>query len=419
MKKLYFPRRFILIFGTFILTVFLYIDRACISAAKDDIISELNFTDTQFGWILAIFALGYSIFQTPAGYFADYRGPRIALSLVVSIYSILTFLTGTVKNFFSMLVVRFLFGAGEAGEFPSLSKVVFNWFPIKERGLVQGINFSGSRLGAAFALPLVAFLITKVGWRNTFFIFGAAGVLIGVLWYFVFRNHPHQSKSISEKEKELILSNRQQPSSEKGTKLPFSKIMKSGNVWKAMFQYICSNFTFYFTLSWMFPYLKTKYELGGIETGLYAMFPLIGGAIGNWFSGWMVDYIYRNENWKGSRRIPAVIGFSLAAFGIVMMPQVNTPLASVIFLTIAIFGADMTLSPSWSFCIDIGKEHAGAVSGTMNMAGNFLGAFVTMLAFPYLLKWTGSHNPFFYVCFVLSILAILTWLTMKPEKSLV
>jgi ACS family glucarate transporter-like MFS transporter len=404
-----------LIFGTFILTVFLYIDRACISAAKDDIILDLDITDTQFGWILAIFALGYSMFQTPGGYFADSKGPRLALSIVVTAYSILTFLTGTVKNYVSMLVVRFFFGAGEAGEFPGLSKVVFNWFPIKERGIVQGINFSGSRLGAAFALPLVAWLITKVGWRETFYIFGALGVLIGVLWYFIFRDHPDQAKSISQQEKDLILSHRQQPSSEKGSKLPFSTIIKSGNMWKAMFQYICSNFTFYFTLSWMYPYLQTKYQLGGVETGLYAMIPLIGGAFGNWFSGILVDAIYKNGNWKGSRRIPAIIGFALAALGIVMMPQVNTPILSVIFLSIAIFGADMTLSPSWSFCIDIGKEHAGAVSGTMNMAGNFLGAFVTMLAFPYLLKWTGSHNPFFYVCFGLSVLAIITWMSMKPD----
>jgi ACS family glucarate transporter-like MFS transporter len=189
-------------------------------------------------------------------------------------------------------------------------------------------------------------------------------------------------------------------------------------MWMTMVQYICSNFTFYFTLTWMYPYLKDRFALGGIEAGFYAMAPLVGGAVGNWFSGLLVDAIYRRGNLKLSRRLPAIIGFALAAFGMIMMSIVDTPNVSIIFLTIAIFGADMTLSPSWAFCIDIGKENAGSVSGTMNMAGN-LGAFVTIIAFPYLLEWTGRHEPFFYVCSGLSALAIIMWLFMKPEKSIV
>jgi len=90
---------------------------------------------------------------------------------------------------------------------------------------------------------------------------------------------------------------------------------------------------------------------------------------------------------------------------------------SVAFMALAVFGADMTLSPSWAFCIDIGKENAGAVSGTMNMAGN-LGAFVTIIAFPYLFKWTNQYEPFFYICAALSIVAIVMWSSMNPEKPI-
>jgi ACS family glucarate transporter-like MFS transporter len=106
-------------------------------------------------------------------------------------------------------------------------------------------------------------------------------------------------------------------------------------------------------------------------------------------------------------------GFLLAALGMVMMANIDTPQVAIIFLAIAIFGADMTLSPSWAFCIDIGKENAGAVSGTMNMAGN-LGAFVTIIAFPYLYEWTGSFTPFFYVCVALSGIAVFIWSQMNP-----
>lgn len=366
---------------------------------------------------MAAFTLGYALFQTPTGYFADARGPRFVLTAIVIFWSCLTTLTGFMKNFLSMLIVRFFFGAGEAGAFPALSKVTFNWFPLKERGIVQGINFSGSRIGAALALPFVAYLIGLIGWRYSFMFFGVTGIIYAIIWYLVFRNKPEEYRFIGEKEKNHILATRQPPSSVKSS-LPFRSIMKSKNMWLAMGQYIASNFTFYFTLTWMYPYLKERFELGGIEAGFYSSVPLLAGALGNWFSGWLVDYLYRSRNITISRRVPAITGFVLAAAGIILMMLAQSPQVSIIYLSLAIFGADMTLSPSWSFCIDIAKENAGAVSGTMNMAGN-LGAFVTIIAFPYLLAWTGNHQVFFYVCAALSLLAILMWLFMNPRIPVV
>lgn len=416
MKRTFIPVRFVLVLFTFIHTLNLYIDRAVISAARDPIVADLGLTMTQWGWIMAAFTLGYALFQTPTGYFADARGPRFVLTFIVVFWSCLTTLTGFMKNFFSMLVVRFFFGVGEAGAFPALSKVVFNWFPMKERGIVQGINFSGARIGAAVALPFVAFLIELIGWRYSFVFFGVTGIMFAIIWYLVFRDKPEDYKYIGEEERAHILATRQSPSVKKTT-LPFGRIVASGNMWLAMGQYIASNFTFYFTLSWMYPYLKDRFGLGGVEAGFYASIPLVAGALGNWFSGWLVDRIYRPDRIILSRRIPAITGFLLAATGMILLLFAESPQFSVIYLAIAIFGADMTLSPSWSFCIDIGKENAGAVSGTMNMAGN-LGAFVTIIAFPYLLDWTGDHRFFFYLCSGLSVLAIVMWSFMRSDRPL-
>jgi MFS transporter, ACS family, glucarate transporter len=417
MKRTLFPVRFLILFFTFIHTVNLYIDRAVISAAKDSIVTDLDLTLTQWGWIMAAFTLGYALFQTPTGYFADARGPRFVLTFIVIFWSCLTTLTGFMKAFWSMLLVRFFFGAGEAGAFPALSKVAYNWFPLKERGIVQGINFSGSRIGAALALPFVAYLIGLIGWRYSFVFFGVTGIMYAIIWYFVFKDKPEEYKFIGEKEKKYILENRQQPSPVK-TRLPFFKMMRSGNLWLAMGQYIASNFTFYFTLSWMYPYLQERFELGGVEAGFYSSVPLLAGAAGNWFSGWLVDWTYtRTSDLNLSRRVPAIIGFAFAAAGMILMLVAESPQVSIIFLSLAIFGADMTLSPSWAFCIDIGKENSGAVSGTMNMAGN-LGAFVTIIAFPYLLAWTGDHRVFFFVCSALSVMATVMWLFMRSDKPI-
>jgi ACS family glucarate transporter-like MFS transporter len=414
-------KRYFLIVNTFILTLILYIDRVCISAAKSPIAESLQLSDKQMGWVLSIFALGYALFQTPSGYIADKFGPRRVLALIVTFWSLFTSLTGAAWNYVSLLFIRFLFGAGEAGAFPGISRAVYSWIPLKERGLVNGINFSGSRLGAAFALPLVAWLITAFGWRMSFVILGLIGFVWALWWYYWFRDLPEDHRSISDKEKKYILANRQKDdvsnlATEK-PKLTAGILFGSKNMWLAMLQYFASNFTFFFCLTWLLPHLKTEYELELINAGFYASIPLIFGALGNWFSGWLVDKIYRSGRWTLSRRIPAIMGFVLAAAGLIGSIYMESIYGAVFFLSIAIFGADMTLSPSWAFCIDIGKKYAGTVSGTMNMAGN-IGSFITALAFPYLQAWTGSVLTFFITGALLNVFAVFLWLGMKPDRSL-
>lgn len=417
MKKFYIPRRVFFVFGTFFISLFMYIDRACISAAKEPITRDLGLTDNQMGWVLSAFALGYALFQVPAGLMSDKFGPRRVLAGIIAAWSLFTALTGIVKSYLSMLLVRFLFGGSEAGAFPGISRAVYSWIPMKERGIVQGINFSGSRIGAALAMPLVAGMITVLGWRNSFFVLGVAGVLFALLWFFFFRDKPEDLKNIAKKEKDYILSARQQPEAVKPPPLTAGKLFGSGNMWLAMLQYFGSNFTFFFALTWLLPHLKETYDLDLMQAGLYAAAPFIAGAAGNWFAGSIVDAIYRSGRWQMSRKVPAIIGFSLMIIGLMGSLFMNTPFSAVAMLSLAVFGADMTLSPSWSFCIDIGKENSGSVSGTMNMAGN-IGSFLTALAFPYLLSWTGDVSAFFFVAAGLGVISILAWLRMDPRESL-
>ncbi len=402
--------------GTFFITLLLYVDRACISSAKEAISGDLNLSDTQMGWVLSAFALGYALFQVPGGAFGDKYGPRKVLSAIIGIWSLFTAMTGLAWNYMSMLFFRFIFGAGEAGAFPTISRAAFSWVPLQERGIFQGINFSGSRLGAAFALPLVAVLISAWGWQNIFFFFGAVGLLFAILFFLFFRDKPEDHPSLSADEKQYIISNRQKESDSKSASTPLGKILGKSNVLLAMGQYIGSNFIFFFTLTWLFPYIKQKYSLDLVNAGFYAMLPLIAGAFGNWTSGYMVDAIYKKGSLRRSRQIPAIIGFCLVIVGVIASLYMNYALGAVLCLSVAIFGADMTLSPSWSFCMDIGEEDSGKVSGMMNMAGN-VGSFLTSLAFPYFMKWTGTNDTFFYVSAALAIIAIGCWLTMDPSKK--
>ena len=409
--------RYLVALGMFLLALLLYIDRICISVAKDPIAGDLNISDKAMGWVLSSFALGYALLQVPSGMMADRFGPRKVLTSIVTFWSVLTAVTGAAWNFISLLIIRFLFGAGEAGAFPSMSRAIFSWIPLKERGIITGLNFSGSRLGAAFALPFVAWLITDFGWRTSFVILGAIGVAWAAIWWFAFRDRPEDHPRLSDQEKDEIQSTRQVAAEINEPALSWRQMKHSKNLWSAVVQYFCSNFTFFFALTWLFPHLKSKYNLEAMEASWYAIAPFIAGAVGNWVAGSLVDSIYKRGNWNRSRQLPAMIGFLLAAFGMIGSVYMNSPLGAVIMLSIAILGADMTIPPSWSLCVDIGKKNSGTISGFMNMAGN-IGSFLTALAFPYLTGWTGSVDYFFYVAALLNVLAIIMWWRVKAEEGL-
>ena len=410
------PTRYKLIAWTFSLSMLLYIDRVAISTARTPVSEAFNLSDTQFGWVLSSFALGYALFQTPAGLLADRYGARRVLTVIVALWSVFTALTGLAWGFASLLLFRFVFGAAEAGAYPTCARAFYAWLPTGERGLAQGINFSGSRLGAAFALPAVAWLIVTAGWRGAFLILGAAGIVWAVAWYAWFRNTPAEHAGVSEAERHLIATGRPvSDAAAAGAPPPRVRTLwRAPNVRVAMAQYFASNFTFFFCLTWLFPHLQRTYQLNALYTGLLAAIPLIGGALGNWFGGALVDSLYRGGRWRVSRQYPAILGFILSAIGLLASLAFQTPIPAVLCLTLAMFGSDMTLPPSWAFCIDIGRSNAGAVSGTMNMAGN-IGSFVTSLAFPYLLTMTGSTTPFFVVGAGLNLGAAWLWTRARPE----
>jgi ACS family glucarate transporter-like MFS transporter len=256
------------------------------------------------------------------------------------------------------------------------------------------------------------------------------GLAWSTFWWLWFRNDPSEHFRISNRERDYILAERQQASAsspisrsgvlqevraQKG--LSALELMRSKNLWLMMVQYFGSNFTFFFALTWLYPYVKSTYQLNAMGAGYAAMVPLLAGAVGNIVSGGLVDFLYRQGWGDWSRKLPAMAGFFLAALGMVMSLEQASVFEAVFWLSIAIFGSDMTLSPSWSFCIDIGGRNAGAVSGTMNMAGN-LGSAITALAFAYLPKSSQGHAAFFYTAAGLSAVAVVCWLFVNSEKKL-
>ncbi|MHC4726216.1 MAG: MFS transporter [Planctomycetota bacterium] len=407
-------QRFVLISILFFHSVNTYMDRACIASAVDYIKRDLNITSTTMGLILGIFAVGYALFQIPSGWIADRLGARKALTIVVSVWSCFTALTGAAVNAVQMMVLRFLFGMGEAGAFPGATQAFFRWLPVKERGLAHGINFSGSRLGAAFSLFLMPWLISIIGWRWTFVVNGVIGIIWATVWLIWFRDNPEDNPKVNKEELEYIEKGRVSDFTA-SIKSSFQEVFTSLNMSLAMLQYFASNVTFYISLTWLPSYLKNQWP-DDPKAIYFSAIPLIFAAFANWTAGTMVTKLFNRGYHVGSRRITAIVGFTLGVIGLLLATRTNNMYWFVFCFSLATFGVDMTLSPSWAFCNDIGGGNSGAVSGSMNMVGNF-GAAISIILFPLLQnEVTGSANKFFIVAAGINLGAIIVWCFMNPNR---
>lgn len=399
-------------------------DRICISTASDQIMADLKISPQMIGYIFAIFALSYSLFQIPSGWLADIYGPKKVLAFVVSFWSIFTALTGMAWNAVSMLIFRFFFGAGEAGAFPGSTRAVYNWVPAKERGIANGIFHSGGRVGAALSLVIMPWLIHLVGWRWMFIINGIIGFVWMTVWLLWFKDQPGRNSRVNEKEYKYI-ENGLVSSKGSDEKVPFGIVITSSNMALVMFQYFASGMTFFISFSWLFPYMKSQW---GESATVYTPIPLILGMFAHWTSGALITYLYHKGYQVASRRIPAMAGFALSVVGLLLCTQLTNISAFefIVCFGIAVFGVEMTISPSWTFCMDIGRNSSGAVSGTMNMFGNIGSAtsailfpfFIANVTIPFFAEETGTGNSFFILAAALNIIAMVSWIFMNPKKKL-
>ena len=192
--------RITLLWFAFLLAVVTYLDRVCISAAAPFIIDEMHLTTSQMARVLSAFALSYALFEIPSGWLADVIGPRKVLTRIVVWWSGFTMVTGAARSYASLLTVRFLFGAGEAGALPSVSNAVSRWFPTAERGKANGAILFGTRVGGMIGVPLVLLLIDRFGWRSSFAIVGSVGFVWAAAWFAWFRDVPSAHASVNASE---------------------------------------------------------------------------------------------------------------------------------------------------------------------------------------------------------------------------
>jgi len=393
-----------------------YLDRACIASAVDAIRNDLQLSAEAMGLVLGVFALGYALFQVPSGWFADRYGAKKTLAFVVTAWSALTALTGLVWRFWELIVVRFLFGASEAGAFPGIAQAYYRWLPPGERGLAHGVTFSGSRLGAAVSLFLMPWLIAQLGWRGMFLINGLVGLLWVAWWLWTYRDDPQDHPRVTAEELHHIKASEVKTTDPVET-APLAVLITSRNMFLAMIQYFASNVTFFVTLTWLPTYLKRQWSDDPFAI-YWSAVPLLCATAANWVAGGMVTRLHALGFPVASRRITAMIGFGLGTVGLLFAAQTESLIWFIVFFSITTFGVDMTLSPSWAFCNDLGGKHSGTISAAMNMVGN-IGAAFGAIVFPILQDaTTGRAESFFLMAAAFNAAAIICWLFMNPKRGL-
>ena len=372
-----------------------YMDRVVISSAAPKIREEFGFSIETMGLILGAFRWGYSFFQIPGGWLGDRFGPRRALTLIVLWWSAFTSLTAVMAGAVSMGICRFLFGVGEAGAFPIATRSLSRWMLPAERGWAQGVTHAGSRLGAAFTPPIVAWMIMAYGWRMPFLAFGVMGIGWALLWFFWYRDTPAEHSQVNAAERELIETSLGGPRPGRTTAVPWSRILSNRGTWILGFMYFCYGWTLAIYLDWLPTYLKEFRGYDLKKMGLYASLPLLAGVVGDLLGGWLTDWwAERSGNLKLARQGVGAAGFAIAALGIVPATMTANAEMCVVYTCLAVFGLELTVGVSWAIPLDVGGDFAGSVSAVMNTFGNIGGAISTV-ALGYLVKSFGWNVPFY------------------------
>ena len=395
-----------------LLSVITYIDRVCIAVAGPRIQESLQISPEQWGWVLSVFFLSYSAFEIPSGALADRIGPRRVLTRIVLWWSAFTSLTGLVSSYAMLLVVRFCFGMGEAGAYPSASAVMARWVPARNRARAWGIVWMTAQIGAASTPLLVIPIQVRYGWQASFYVFGVLGVLWSAVWYAWFRDSPSEKPSVSPQE--LIEIGPSSSSSHHG--MPWGVAMRSPVFWQIAAVGACYVYSLAFYQSWLQTYLVKG--RGYTEAALMlSSLPYIVGACANALGGVTSDALVRRFGLRRGRRTLGVCGLTFAAVFMAAAILTTSGGWALAFLSLAYAGILVQQPNLCAVCLDTGKAHAGTVFGFMNTAAN-LASSLAAIVFGYLVAYTGSYTAPFIPMLALLCVGALLWLKLDPSSEI-
>jgi MFS family permease len=410
----------------FSLTAITYLDRICISAAAPFIMRDLSLTALEMSVVFSAFTLAYSVFEVPSGWLGDVRGPHRVLTRIVIWWSAFTMLTGLAQGFRSLLVIRFLFGAGEAGAFPNVARSLSRWFPVRERGRAQGVALLGSRVGGMLSVPLALLVINAWGWRMSFVIFGLIGMVWAIAWYAWYRDRPEEHPRMTASELAWIQQDlgdearRAQAAGAPPTSapVPWAALFAMRNLYALAVMYFAFGYGLYFYFTWLPTYLIQELGFSLMAGGALAALPFALAGVADVSGGWLTDRLSQRFGLRAGRSYLGFVAFFTCGILLFTSTALAGAVPKAILLALALASADFGLSAAWAVCTDIAPDHAGVMTGWMNTFGN-LGGFVGPLVVGFALdRWQSWTIPF-YIAAGIYVVGALAWLVIDPTRTLV
>ncbi len=366
-----------------------YIDRATLAVANPFIREELGLSIPDMGYLLSAFLWAYAFSQLPTGAMVDKLGPRRLLTMGLTLWSFAQLLGGLVQNFGQFFAARLLLGVGEAPQFPTGARVVRDWFNPRDRGLATGIFNSASTLGTAIALPLLTYLMLSFGWRATFVIMGVVGLLVGALWFFVYRD----PKSVDLTAAETAYRTAGDPPGQR-TEVTFRE-------WKALFRFRttwgmitgyfgCIYLTWIYT-AWLPGYLEIERHMSVKATGIAAAIPFAWGVVGGISGGYLADILVRRGvSPVNSRKYPAAIALLGTSACTLAAAYVTSNTLAIAFISASLFLVYVTSTCAWALSSVAAPTNCTASIGAMQNFGGYLGGALAPTVTGLIVGATGS-----------------------------
>ena len=348
-----------------------YMDRATLSVLKKTLMEKLHFDDAGYAIITATFLWVYAFSYLVVGWIVDRIGSRKSLLIFVSGWSIANMLHALATDLFGLAFFRGMLATMEPGSFPAGTKVVSEWFPMRDRALATGIFIAGTSLGTTLAVPIVEVINKTLGWQAAFVLTGSIGLLWVLVWYFCFQL-PEDHPNITEEERQLILSERVLETVQPTENVSIFRLIKMRETWGCVSARVCTDPISYFLAFWGPGFIRTKSEYIDQNFAWFGWIPFAAMMIGYIASGAIPRYLIASGWELNTARKTTTLAVSL---GLLILCQFVTYFSSP-WLALAIFSGVCFGHGAWgnmNFPSEVFPKH---VVGTVTGLGGFCGAIV-------------------------------------------
>ncbi len=374
-----------------------YIDRSNLSIAAPLIKDELRISASQLGILLSAFFWTYALMQIPAGWLVDRFDVKWVFAAGFLVWSAATAVTGLLRGFVALLIVRVILGLGESVAFPSYSKILGGHFKEHRRGFSNSMIMAGLSLGPAIGMKVGGNAVGHFGWRPFFVVLGLAGLLWLPLWlaWMPRRSDRHSHSS--------------------GHTTGLLDILRLRSAWGTCIGQSSINYYLYFLVTWLPFYLVRGRHLSLGEMANAGGLLFLVSAISATASGKLSD------RWIQAGASPTLVRKGMMIFGhtgigILLILTVIAPgplLTTALALTGAFLG--ISICNSWAISQMLaGPRMVGRWVGLQNFTGNLAGAVAPALT-GFLLDRTGSfYSPFVITAVVAWIGGLSWWFVVGP-----